>query len=66
MENDTLSHYHSKTQFKLFWGEFVKRPMHDSQWIDWVFLDGFPLIKDFPKVPRYGLAEGYGVQAQLE
>jgi len=33
-------------QYKLFWGEFISRPMQKSQWINSAYLEEFPCIKD--------------------
>ena len=33
-------------QYKLFWGEFINRPMQKSWWINWAYLEEFPRIND--------------------
>ena len=35
--------------YKLFWGEFINRPMQKSRWINWAYLEEFPRINDLVK-----------------
>ena len=59
-ENNTLSPYfHTKTQFKLFQGEFVDRPIAQLGLFRGVSFDSAASLD----VQGHGLVEGDGIQA---